>query len=175
MARSSDKPVGGDFFEKISVAGQFAPRDAADAAVNGEKLPAIRNLEKIYHAADALTAKITSVKCLADGECCRFDRVEHRLFVSTLEIALLASQPAPCKPSPLRCPYQVESNCTARARRPLGCRMFFCNGSSSLATQRLYERCHLAIRHLHERCGLMYNYRELTDWLVELDQSVGHY
>jgi hypothetical protein len=108
--------------------------------------------------------------CRACGKCCKFDLTGDRLYVSTGELALLCKVPPP-KPGlvrVLRCPYQVGRRCTARDRRPLGCRTFLCQKSSAPPRQEIYETHHRAIRRLHRRCNLPYRYVELTAALAEL-------
>ena len=140
--------------------------DAADLAeavaqcrANGHFLAA---LTEIYAACDAAVSA-AALACRACGECCRFDRAEHRLYASAGELAALAQTPVPRAPCrPLRCPYQVADACTARADRPLGCRVFFCGPAAAAATRDLYEQFHTRIRRLHDEHGLPYAYVELT-------------
>ena len=109
-------------------------------------------------------------QCNACGQCCRFDRVEHRLFVSTAELALLtAVRPPPDGATgDLRCAYQVAADCTARDRRPLGCRVFFCPDQSRSWCAETYEEHHRAVRAAHEPGDLPYRYVELTAALARL-------
>ena len=66
------------------------------------------------------------------------------------------------------CPYQRGSQCGARDRRCLGCRVFFCDPALKERSEELYERAHREIRRLHARAGLPYRYVELTAALAEL-------
>jgi Fe-S-cluster containining protein len=100
--------------------------------------------------------------CQACGFCCDFQRAGHRLYVTPAELELLAEQPPPGAPEPMRCPYQVAGTCTARDRRPLGCRVYFCRGLPPVDQQAFYERFHHALVELHRRHGLEYCYEELT-------------
>jgi len=108
--------------------------------------------------------------CDACGLCCDFQRAGHRLYASTMELALLWSvRPAGADPPPsLQCPYQVEGACTARSRRPLGCRVHFCRPPSEQWCEQVYERYHRDIGALHERHDIPYRYVELTAALAEL-------
>jgi len=105
--------------------------------------------------------------CRACGECCRFEAFGHRLYVSAGELALLIGSPpaAPCEAG--RCGYQVGPHCTARDRRPLGCRVFFCDAPAEQA-EAVYEPLHRQIRDLHDRLDLPYLYVELSGALAEL-------
>ena len=92
----------------------------------------------------------------------------HRLYLSTAELALLTLDPPPLPPSPLRCPYQVDSACRARARRPLGCRLFFCKPPPP---DDAYERLHNTIRRMHGEYAIDYHYVELTAALARLERA----
>ena len=105
--------------------------------------------------------------CRACGRCCQFDLTEHRLYVSTGEVALLGEQPPPGPLQPLRCPYQADNQCTARRVRPLGCRTFFCDVNLRDSCRGLYERFHGQIVRLHERHNVPYLYMELTAGLAQ--------
>jgi Fe-S-cluster containining protein len=67
----------------------------------------------------------------------------------------------------MRCPYQRRGRCSAHARRPLGCRIYFCRSAGSGADSDAYEEYHRKIALLHERLGLPYLYVELTAGLAE--------
>jgi len=142
----------------------------------------LSELGEILACADVAAAQ-AGAECLADGDCCKFDLTGQRLFASTGELAMVTEQ-APPHPEAclaLRCPYQEGALCTARDRRPLGCRTFFCErawkgapGTVGAAAPprewsgELYERLHAKIRDLHRRRGLPYAYAELTASLAEL-------
>lgn len=109
--------------------------------------------------------------CRACGECCRFATAGHRLLASAAELALLTETPPPRRAAePLRCPYQQGDLCTARGRRPLGCRVFFCNADAAETSER-YEAYHRQISRLHAERGLCYAYVELTAAVAELLSS----
>ena len=105
--------------------------------------------------------------CRACGRCCRFDFMEHRLYLSTGELALLTEQPPPAPLQALRCPYQVDHQCAARRVRPLGCRTFFCDVSLRESCRNLHERFHARIVRLHEQHNVPYLYMELTAGLAQ--------
>ncbi len=67
-----------------------------------------------------------------------------------------------------RCPYQIGPRCTARQRRPLGCRVFFCRQEQTRRARELYEQYHQEIRILHQRRCVPYAYAELTHALIQL-------
>lgn len=125
------------------------------------------DLEALYQRVDE-EISLLGAQCSQDGECCRFDRSELSLFLTELEASYLVCQegspPAPLKEE--RCPYQEGSNCRARAGRPLGCRLYFCDANLSRPISALYERFHAEIMALHERHRIPYLYRKLSDHTV---------
>lgn len=107
-------------------------------------------------------------KCDASGSCCRFEAYGHRLFVSTLELASFVANSPPTPADAwdgTGCAYQVDGLCTAREGRPFGCRVYFCDPTSTTWQQEQYERFHARIRELHERFGVPYWYTEWRDGL----------
>jgi hypothetical protein len=87
-----------------------------------------RRVLDVYAAADAAVAA-AGPRCDASGRCCRFKEYGHTLFISHLEAAVLleAAPPYELPVSGDFCPFQVDSLCTAREPRPLGCRVYFCD------------------------------------------------
>src|SRR5437762_12143245 len=79
--------------------------------------------------------------CVASGRCCRFKEYGHTLFISNLEAEVLLSQ-APAYSAPVPpdfCPFQVNNLCTARAPRPLGCRLYYCAPNYQHTGKRISE------------------------------------
>jgi len=128
-------------------------------------------LRRLYELVDdELAAR--GARCLGGGACCRFDLMGHRLYATTGELAILTGEPPPERPpTALRCPYQVGPRCRAHARRPLGCRVFFCRTGPDDGSSRTYERFHRRIRRLHDRFGVPYLYAELTAALEHLAEG----
>jgi hypothetical protein len=87
-----------------------------------------RLVHELYREVDAAVAAAGPV-CEASGRCCRFHEYGHVLFLSNLEAAVLLAEAPPYeKPvSPDFCPFQKDRLCTARAPRPLGCRIYHCD------------------------------------------------
>jgi len=102
--------------------------------------------------------------CDACGRCCKFDVADHRLYVSTGELALLVSSEAPKTPANLRCEWQTDGNCLARNTRPLGCRVFYCKTELSV----IYEKFHRKIVDIHKKYGVSYFYAEMTSTVMAL-------
>lgn len=123
---------------------------------------ALDELEALLRRADERIAQRCPV-CLGGGACCRFDLTGNRLYVSTLELALLIRQapPHPDRAGQHRCPYQAGPRCLARGRRPLGCRTYYCRAPVDWMNE-VYEDVHRQVRELHERHGVEYFYVEMT-------------
>jgi Fe-S-cluster containining protein len=118
-------------------------------------------------------------RCEASGRCCRFEEFGHRLYVTTIELAaFLADRRSGQSPATLHwdgtgCPYQVDGLCSVHAIRPFGCRIFFCDASSSDWQRVQYERFHARIKRLHEDMGIAYLYVEWREALAALNLAHG--
>src|SRR5687767_4148795 len=82
------------------------------------------DLLNLYAEIDAEIAA-ESPRCDASGRCCRFSEYGHTLFLSAVEGELLFEREPEIGGG--ECPYQINQLCTARERRPLGCRTYFCD------------------------------------------------
>src|SRR6187551_527255 len=87
--------------------------------------------------------------CVASGRCCRFEEYGHRLYVTTVELACFVHGLRETKPPfPTRawdgtgCPFQAGKLCGVHPIRPFGCRMFFCDATSTDWQNEAYERHH---------------------------------
>ena len=140
-----------------------APGDPLVAALRAARAApqAIVALQALYAEAAAALANVGQT-CRACGSCCDFDTYGHRLYVTTLELALLTDEPPPTPAvRPGRCPYQHGPACAARDRRALGCRVFSCNPATADAEHALYARFHDRLGRLHAAHGIPYLYLDL--------------
>ncbi len=126
--------------------------------------PFLAELRAVYAELDAEVARLAPV-CLISGRCCRFREFGHTLFVSEPEVQyLLIEAPEPVRPldEGQTCPWQDDrGRCTARAARPLGCRVYFCDPTYRDAAPVLSERFIARLKRLTERHGLPWNYAPL--------------
>ena len=108
--------------------------------------------------------------CELSGRCCRFKEYGHNLFISRPEAELLVEQPLPENASldESGCPYQVNGLCTARDRRPLGCRVYYCDPNYAGKGEALSERYIARLKQLHVETGTPWEYRPLHSSLSEL-------
>lgn len=101
--------------------------------------------------------------CVISGRCCRFEEYGHRLYVTTLELAAFRSGylgEAVTSWDGTGCPFQLNKLCGVHAIRPFGCRMFFCDATSTQWQNDAYERFHAELKSLHDRLGVPYFYVE---------------
>ena len=119
---------------------------------------------EIYRDLDAEVASRAPV-CEISGRCCRFEEYEHTLFVSAPEVAiLLADAPPPARPldDGATCPWQDHrGRCTARAARPLGCRVYFCDPNYAPHGPELAEAAIARLKALVVEAELPWNYAPL--------------
>jgi len=135
--------------------------------------------------------------CLGGGQCCRFERYGHRLFVTGLEATFClarmdrpAPDPAEVEAARARgdCPFLARRApfvgirlpgvarddrgegglCGVHAERPLGCRLFHCDPRAEAWERELHEEVHEAVRGLHRELAAPYRYLEWRDALALL-------
>ncbi|HEY7116221.1 MAG TPA: hypothetical protein VH475_06535, partial [Tepidisphaeraceae bacterium] len=104
--------------------------------------------------------------CVVSGRCCRFEEFGHRLYVTTLELAVflrgldgVGSLPAGWDGTAwdgTGCPFQSNRLCTVHAIRPFGCRVFFCDATATQWQNEAYEAFHGRLKGLHEQLGVPY-------------------
>ncbi len=142
----------------------------------------------VYADLDARIA-IRRPICVSSGRCCHFDEFGHRLYLTTLELARfvfdLANTPASRRideetvlpdrskvghslslllkaeeKSGGGCAFQVGNLCSVHRIRPLGCRIYFCDASSTQFQHDLYAEMHGRLRLLHDELKVPYFYIE---------------
>ena len=145
-----------------------------------------RAVDGIYTSlADAI--EIRRPICKTSGRCCRFEEFGHRLYVTTMELAkfsgdlsvvrgqlsvvadesgaghrlpILTTGSGPQAADQPGCPFQSGGLCGVHTLRPFGCRIFFCDQTSTAWQQELYERLHGQLRQLHDELRVPYFYVE---------------
>jgi hypothetical protein len=127
-----------------------------------------QRVRAIYASADAAVAA-AGPRCDASGRCCRFKEYGHTLFISQLEAdVLLDAAPAFAGPvTPDACPFQVDSLCTAREPRPLGCRVYFCDPNYQETGRDISETYLRQLKDLAEEVGIGWRYAPLHVFLSE--------
>ena len=122
-------------------------------------------VEELYRALD-LEIRSLGVGCWLRGDCCDFERCDHKLYASSLEIAYVREKnPRAFPAGSVLCPFWKEGKCTERERRPLGCRTYFCDKRYKDQLEALYERYYRELRKLAEARGLPWSYRPFVEAL----------
>jgi len=162
-----------------------ALRQAVEAAASRPDVTAVvgRMYADIQAAIDARRPV-----CTASGRCCKFEVYGHRLYVSTLELAAFVAglgTPTTSLPLPVLgereqdarslptwdgtgCPFQVDGLCSVHPIRPFGCRMYFCDSTSTQWQNEAYERFHTTLKRLHDELAVPYFYVEWRAALAAL-------
>ncbi len=129
-------------------------------------------LLQIYDALAEDLARLAPV-CDLSGRCCRFQEYGHRLYLSRTEAELLLEDglPAAATIDEEGCPFQQGLLCTARGKRPFGCRVFFCDPKYAGQAELLSEKYLGQLRALHTETNTPWEYGELYSFLQEWAQS----
>jgi Fe-S-cluster containining protein len=149
--RPPSEPVPVPRADPVSVSADAARRAPAEA---------YRRLAEIYRDVDAEIARLAP-RCDARGICCDFDRVDHVLFASKLEVDFVkdhAPEARWAKDVGNRCPFLEGGLCTAREIRPLGCRTYFCQEGWEPHGAELYERHYARVKEIAVAFGLEWRY-----------------
>ena len=125
-------------------------------------------LAEIYAAVDAAVAQ-AAPRCDASGKCCRFEEYGHTLFLSQFEAEILLESAPPFAVPASRsgCPFQVGGLCTARAERPLGCRIYFCDPAYQDTGNAITEGALKSLKSLADDAGAGWRYAPLHAFLNE--------
>jgi hypothetical protein len=152
---------------------QPAPVIPVEELIRAARRPEVREaVERLYADAEAEIAAHAPT-CWNKGECCQFGQYGHRLYVTALEVACYLAQGGLTEAGPQpaldaradACPHAREGRCQARDRRPLGCRIFYCDPAAQHWQGPLTERCLQRLRSLHDELGVPYFY---ADWMSVL-------
>ena len=120
--------------------------------------------EQIRHCGELAGA------CAACGDCCDFERFDHRLFITPPELMYLAAhlEPHEIKPMPGgRCPYNQDGKCTVYAHRFAACRIFCCRGDADLQST-LSEASLEKLKAICMEFRIPYGYTEVAEALNSL-------
>jgi len=139
------------------------PADSTDRSPAPAALPAgaRRDLAALYERVDR-EVEASGVACWLRGACCDFERNDHVLYATSLEIAWVrerhCAQDHPFAADSALCPFWQGGVCVERERRPLGCRTFFCDERFRVRLEALHESYHRELGALAERWEEPYRY-----------------
>jgi Fe-S-cluster containining protein len=125
-----------------------------------------RKVLAVYAAADAAVAA-AGPRCDASGRCCRFTEYGHALFLSHFEAEILLEGAPPFARPVSRdgCPFQINGLCTARAARPLGCRIYFCDPAYQDRMAEITEATITELKAIADAHGTGWRYAPLHHFL----------
>lgn len=132
--------------------------------MNPEHVKLFEKLASLYEALDQESEHLR-LRCKTCGECCHFEKQEHILYASQLEIdyflwGVKNNNIETTKDMPVeRCLFQEENVCNAHKFRPLGCRTFFCTDKNSFILEDLSNRFHGALKKIHIENNLEWQYK----------------
>lgn len=160
------------------------PELLGELAGRNELLSAVRDF---YAEVDREVAS-RGPTCWNKGACCRFGAYGHRLYVTTLELVYYlalggldehaddasgarqgAEQALPVLHEIQQetmagdtCPHAHGGICHVRQRRPMGCRVFFCDPAAQGWQNPLSEALLGRLRVIHDELNVPYMY---VDWM----------
>jgi hypothetical protein len=126
-------------------------------------------LEAIYRDVDAEISALAP-RCDQRGICCDFDRTDHVLYASSLEIDYVKAHTDEARyrrPTGNVCPFLMDGACTAREVRMLGCRTYFCQEGWEPHGAEVYERAYARIRALARAHDLPWRYGSALEQMRE--------
>ena len=126
------------------------------------KIQIIQDIDNLY---ERLTQELATLPspCTSCGFCCHFDKAQHFLYVSTLEMVYLFDKyELPEVKVDGVCPYLRNNMCSVRDRRMIGCRTYFRlhNKEQTIAAEAIYEKYLLEMKELHRKYGIAWNYQD---------------
>jgi hypothetical protein len=132
-----------------------------------------RQVLELYQEVDREVVAAGPV-CVASGRCCRFKEFGHVLFLSNLEAEVLLHDSPPYDAGavgPDYCPFQKGNMCTARAPRPLACRIYYCDPHYQETGARLSEAYLRRLKDLARDQGVAWRYAPLHYFLTHPEEA----
>ncbi|GAX59255.1 hypothetical protein SCALIN_C01_0186 [Candidatus Scalindua japonica] len=124
------------------------------------------DINEIYKKLEAELASIDP-GCVACGTCCSFDEFDHVLYASTIETDYIRKnvEVPSFDPDKNICPFLINSQCSIREHRTLGCRVFFCNPDYKEKAQDIYNKYYTMIKDLADNNGVEWLYAPMLKQL----------
>ena len=148
---------------------------------NGKPIPAEEvdrraGLRRFREALDTLMGELDAEiealgpTCWISGNCCDFPAAGHRLYTSRAEAERFARgvDLEGWDPESGLCPAWKDRRCTAREHRPSACRSYFCDPQTEDQTRDITERYTTALKSLHDKYRVPWDYRDLLVHLADM-------
>ncbi|MCG6157300.1 hypothetical protein [Rubinisphaera margarita] len=129
-----------------------------------------QDVQTVYDWVDSAVAE-AGPRCEISGRCCRFRDYGHRLYLTRIEADILFRQPLPEGHDTAErtdatavdqvCPYQHNGLCTGREKRPLGCRIYFCDPGYDERCCEITEEAISRLKEIHKRHNRPWEYNQL--------------
>ncbi len=120
-----------------------------------------RAVDAVYRWIEAETERTAAHHrpCGRCGRCCDFEAFDHRLYVTTAELAHFTTRSGLAIPPSAgpRCPWNVDGRCDVHPYRFAGCRVFSCTGDPQVQA-RITEQALQRLKHIGGQSGLPYRY-----------------
>lgn len=134
-----------------------------------QKLKLFDRLESLYKNLGQDLKQLPQ-PCTTCGNCCNFQKAEHRLYVTSLEMAYLLEHAPNFNPHLLEkdiCPYQLNHLCSVRNHRMLGCRTFFSKHKAEdrIRFETIHEKYLAKIRIIYKEEQLKWEYKDVISYL----------
>jgi Fe-S-cluster containining protein len=126
----------------------------------------LKRVGEIYDWLDVQVRRSSDLAgvCTSCGNCCDFDGFDHRLFVTSPELAYFAASLGEENTKPMlssRCPYNIEGKCNVYEYRFAGCRIFCCSANADLQS-RLSESTLEKLKSVCTELHIPYRYTDLA-------------
>jgi len=108
--------------------------------------------------------------CQACGQCCDFEKYDHRLYLTTPELIYFLEHLPPENRKQMTagiCPYNIDGKCAVYEYRFAGCRIFCCKGDENFQSD-LSESALEKLKAICEEFNIEYQYQNLS---VALNES----
>jgi Fe-S-cluster containining protein len=102
--------------------------------------------------------------CQACGQCCDFEKYDHRLYITTPELIYFLEHIAPENQKQMTtstCPYNIDGKCTVYKYRFAACRIFCCKGDQNFQSD-LSESALKKLKAICKKFNIEYQYQNLA-------------
>ncbi len=173
----------------------LSPEDIENVRSLADRQHVVEAMDRFYAEVDREVAS-RGPTCWNKGACCRFGEYGHRLYVTTLEVAHYLARGGMREETSLDphdkpvgtalpvveethrtsvereiCPHAHDGVCHVRDRRPMGCRVYFCDPAAQAWQNPLSEALLGRLRQMHEMFDAPYLYVDWMVWMRTLRES----